>query len=113
MMLGSHHNVPKKQRRPFRLGQLNRLQVSAGWQIFHPSYLNAFLFPAVALVRLFQRGSESPSTSSYDMGPDLGPFNKVLEWLLRLEAWLITQLHIRLPFGVDLLSVSRKKVDQD
>jgi hypothetical protein len=45
--------------------------------------------------------------AAYDMGPDLGPLNGLLERMLAVEAWLIAH-HTALPFGVDLFSVSQR-----
>ncbi len=109
MLLWSHHDVANEHRRRYSARQLDRIQQAAGWHILTTSYVNAFIFPAVAVVRVAQRlvrRTGSGKVAAYDMGPDLGLFNRLLRALLAVEAWLI--IHgIRLPFGVDLFSVSR------
>jgi hypothetical protein len=80
------------------------------------SYVNAFIFPAVAVVRVIQRRNHNianGTASAYDMGPSLQPLNAVLEKLLRIETWLITRLRLRLPFGVDVFSVTRRDDQKD
>jgi ubiquinone/menaquinone biosynthesis C-methylase UbiE len=108
MMLWSHHDVANNHRRRYLLNQMRQLQQGAGWQLLHASYLIAFLFPAVALVRTLQKRSKPPETAQYDMGPQLGPLNRVLEWLLGIEAWLVIKKGFRMPFGVDLFCVARR-----
>jgi SAM-dependent methyltransferase len=108
MLLWSHHDVANEHRRRYRGEQLDRLMRGSGWRVVRTGYVNVFVFPAVALVRIVQRRSHTFGESTYDMGPDLGPFNRVLETLLRVEAWLFTRTAIRFPFGVDLFSISTR-----
>jgi SAM-dependent methyltransferase len=108
MLLWSHHDRANNHRRRYRARQLDRLQRRAGWNVLVTSYANAFVFPAVALIRIIQRRVRTHrETAAYDMGPDLGPLNGLLETMLAVEAWLIAH-HIALPFGVDLFSVSQR-----
>ncbi len=112
MLLWSHHDAANNHRRRYRAAQLDRLQRTAGWHVLATSYANVFIFPIVALVRILQRRirsheREAPA-AAYDMGPNLGPLNGLLERFLVVEAWLITR-GIRLPFGVDLFSVARRE----
>jgi SAM-dependent methyltransferase len=108
MFLWSHHDVANNHRRRYRIGQIDRLQRAAGWHGL-TSYLNAAIFPAVALVRVFQRRDLPSGNSQYDMGPNLGPFNDVMAWILGGEGWLISRLHAVLPFGVDVFSITRRE----
>ena len=108
MLLWSHHDVANEHHRRYRRGALNRLLNGAQWHKTYTSYINMMIFPAVAAVRFLQRRSEPTESSIYDMGPTFGPLNPLLEAILKLEAWLVTALRIRLPFGVDLFSVARR-----
>ncbi len=107
MFLWSHHDVANNHRRRYRIGQLDRLQRAAGWQGV-TSYLNMAIFPAVALVRLMQRHDLPSGNSQYDMGPNLGPLNGIMAWILGGEGWLISRLHTVLPFGVDVFSLTHR-----
>jgi SAM-dependent methyltransferase len=116
MLLWSHHDVANNHYRRYRAKQLDRVERAAGWRILTTSYVNAFVFPAVAVVRIIQRftlqaGNET--TSTYDMGPSVQPLNAILEMLLNIETWLITRLGFRLPFGVDVFSVTRHDDHED
>lgn len=107
MLLWSHHDVANNHRRRYYARQIDDLQRTAGWRVLHTSYVNAFLFPAVAAVRILQRRTKPKDASDYDMGPNLGPLNWVMAALLGLEAWLIAR-QVRLPFGVDVFSVGQR-----
>jgi hypothetical protein len=79
--------------------------VRAGWTIEQLSYVNAALFPGVALVRLLQRlvpargAGEAPGMSGFGVPP--APINRALAGLLGLEGALLRRGN--LPMGVGLL----------
>jgi len=110
MLLWSHHDTANEHRRRYLASQLDRLQRAAGWRVLRTGYINAFIFPLVALVRLAQRRSRPPENAAYDMGPNPYPFNRVLEYLLRFEGWLL-RCGMIMPFGVDLFSVAVRDDD--
>jgi ubiquinone/menaquinone biosynthesis C-methylase UbiE len=107
-LLWSHHDVANNHCRRYRAYQIDRLLQQAGWSVLQTSYVNAFIFPLVMVVRLIQRCLKPTNKAIYDMGPPLGPFNRLLEEILGFEAWLVTRLRVKLPFGVDLFSVARR-----
>jgi SAM-dependent methyltransferase len=108
MFLWSRHDLANVHRRRYHANELDDLQRAAGWDVLIASYVNACVFPMVALVRLIQRWFNRDSqVPAYDMGLNLGPLNVLLETLLGAEAWLIMR-RVRLPFGVNLFSVSRR-----
>ncbi len=108
MLLWSHHDEANNHRRRYLAKQLDRLTAAAGWKVIQTSYINAFLFPAVAIVRIVQKWLEAPHESKYDMGQNLGIFNGLLEMLLTFEVWLMIRLHVSLPFGVDVFSIMER-----
>jgi ubiquinone/menaquinone biosynthesis C-methylase UbiE len=110
MLLWSHHDTANEHRRRYLGARLDQLQRAAGWRVLRTGYINAFIFPLVALVRLMQRRSSPPENAAYDMGPNPYPFNRVLEGLLRFEGWLL-RCGIIMPFGVDLFSVAVRNHD--
>lgn len=107
MVPWSHHDVANYHRRRYRRGPLKAALCAAGWTPLRLSYINALIFPAVLITRLIQRMLRPPGTASFDMGPDLGPFNYLLEGILAAEGTLVTRWRWRLPFGVDLLGIAR------
>jgi SAM-dependent methyltransferase len=106
MVLWSHHDVANNHCRRYRLRQLQDSLRAAGWTPLRLSYINALIFPVVLITRLIQRVLQPPETASYDMGPDMGLFNHLLEAALVAEGTLVTRLRWRLPFGVDLLGIA-------
>ena len=87
----------------------------AGWTIEQLTYVNAFLFPPIAFVRLLQRlVPRGPRGEDREMSgffiPPLG-FNRVLEWLLASEGSLMSWGN--LPVGVGLLCRARRDVAPD
>jgi hypothetical protein len=108
MCLWSHHDVANRHYRRYRAGQINRLQSEVGWHVLRIGYVNACIFPVTAAVRFIQRYTKTSPADSYDMGPDFLPLNFVLGQILQLEAWLLVAMGLRLPIGVDLVSIARR-----
>lgn len=112
MLLWSHHDTANEHRRRYLTSQVDKLQRAAGWRVLRTGYVNAAVFPIVALVRLLQRRSRPPENAAYDMGPNPYPFNRVLEGLLHLEG-LLLRYGMIMPFGVDLFSVAVRDHDSE
>lgn len=109
MLLWSHHDVVNNHRRRYRAHQLDARLKVAGWKVLLTSYVNVLVFPAALVVRLAQRWLKPTSTTiNCDMGPDFGPFNRLLEWTLATEGTLTARWRLRMPFGVDLLSIAKR-----
>jgi SAM-dependent methyltransferase len=108
MFLWSHHDVINGHHRRYLLRQINNIERAAQWIPLRSSYVNTIIFPAVALVRLIQGRVDNGTASEYDMGPNWWPLNVIFRWLLTLESWLVVSSGIRLPFGVDIYSISRR-----
>lgn len=108
MVLWSHHDLANQHRRRYRAAQLRALQTQAGWHVLVISYANMLIFPAVLAVRLFQRTVWKHDQAEYDMGPENSLINSVLATVLNLEAWFILKLRVLMPWGVDVISVSRR-----
>jgi ubiquinone/menaquinone biosynthesis C-methylase UbiE len=120
MLLWSHHDVANEHYRRYLAHEIDAVQRSGGWKVLRTMYVNAFLFPAVAVVRLLQRWQEKRRANAkaqqthtggeaegrYDMGPELGPLAVIPEHLLVAEAWWFNHTSLPLPFGVDVFTVS-------
>jgi len=107
MALWSDWDVALHHHRRYARQELQALFPSGDWEILHLNYTNVAVFPAVWLVRRWQRWRH-PGTSgrAEDMVPPA--------WLNRLLQTVFVQLGlvrgIRFPFGVSLLLVARKRV---
>jgi SAM-dependent methyltransferase len=108
MFLWSHHDVINGHYRRYLLRQIETLEQAAHWKVIRSSYVNTIIFPVVALVRLVQRQIVKGTASAYDMGPNWWPLKVIFKWFLALESNLILQGRVRLPFGVDIFSITRR-----
>lgn len=98
----SHH------KRRYRARDFAQLFVMAGLRIRRLTYLNTFLFPVVAAVRLARRVFPEKNTelmSDFSMTKP-GRVNDLLAKLFSLEAPLIAR--VNLPLGVSLLCVAER-----
>ena len=107
MVLWSHHDRANRHFRRYRAETIDRLLASTGWRRLITSYVNAAVFPGSVLLRLLQRFF--PPSDTYDMGPDISPIHHLLKMLLGLESWMVIKAGLRLPFGVDLINVSKRE----
>jgi len=83
-----------------------RLQ-SAGFEVLRLSYLNAFLFPAVASVRLVRHILPRPTTLESDFAfPAPRPLNGLLGGVFGLERFILKRFD--LPFGVSIIALGQK-----
>ena len=101
--LGHHH-------RRYRRRELVARVEAAGFAPVLDRYFNSLLFPGIAAVRLLarlrpQRRDTERLRSDFDWGGS-GPLAGLLERVLGVEAHL---LGIRLPFGVSLLCLARRR----
>ena len=93
--------------RRYTMGHLlKKIKKSTSFSVVRHSYFNTFLFPIIALVRIFSRllgirGRES----DFDLNSPM--LNKILFYLFNLERKLLQK--ISSPFGVSILLVLKKK----
>jgi SAM-dependent methyltransferase len=103
MFLWSQHDEANHHVRRYTARELQSKAARAGLKARYVSYQNAFLFPAAAAVRLWQRLCPPGGEPRIDMFPMPEPINTVLAGLLALEGWLMTWTS--LPVGVSLVAV--------
>jgi len=103
MFLWSQHDEANRHVHRYTARQLREKVESAGLRVRRLSYLNFFLFPLAALVRLLQRLNPGRGAPRMDMFPVPEPFSTALAGLLALEGWLMQWLE--LPLGVSLVTV--------
>ena len=102
--LWSVHDDRVHHVRRYRRAELSDRVRAAGWRIEQNSYLNATLFPAVAIVRALQRlvprrVSDTGGMSGFGLPPR--PLNRALGGLLGLEGSILRRRD--LPMGVGLI----------
>jgi ubiquinone/menaquinone biosynthesis C-methylase UbiE len=107
MTLWGYWDTALHHHRRYTAPELRALFAGAGWEIVHVNYTNVAMFPAVWLVRRWQRWRDSGAQSR--MEDKIPP-----AWLNGFLQWLFVRLGlvrgVRFPFGVSLLLVARKRV---
>jgi ubiquinone/menaquinone biosynthesis C-methylase UbiE len=107
--LWSSHDVANEHKRRYSARELFLKIEAAGFEVTWLTYVNFFLFPFILLFRLVERGVSMVYKREVkrDLSTPPGPINTFLTWLLGLESRFVTRW--RLPFGVSLICVARKK----
>jgi ubiquinone/menaquinone biosynthesis C-methylase UbiE len=92
--------------RRYSRSQLLALFPADKWEIVHANYTNAFVYPAVWLVRKWRRWFPRPAGAARTEDRLPSPaVNAILRWLfVRPAFW-----RLPLPFGVSLLLVARRR----
>jgi SAM-dependent methyltransferase len=107
--LWSAHDEAHHHFRRYRDGLLRGQLQQAGFEVRWSSHFNAWLFPAVAAVRLAQRvlprRTDAPAAQSDLALPPPAPVNALLERLFASERHVLVRGG-RLPFGVSLAAVA-------
>jgi SAM-dependent methyltransferase len=106
MFLWTSHDELAHHYRRYRRGELIKKFSEAGLEPVLVSYYNFFLFPAIAGVRVMQKiVGRSREKSDFSRTPKI--LNGALSMLFGAERFLLR--YMRLPFGVSLIAVARKK----
>lgn len=100
----SAHDRFHHHRRRYRRHEVQALVESAGLQVQRAGYFNALLFPAIAMLRLMNRGGGNPVRS--DMTMPWRWVNTLLKRVFASEVWWLR--HVRFPFGTSIFLVARK-----
>lgn len=107
MTLWGYWDTALHHHRRYTAAGLKALFAGQDWEIVHVNYTNVAVFPAVWLVRRWQRWRDSGANSR--MEDRIPP-----AWLNRFLQGLFVRLGlvrgVRFPFGVSLLLVARKRV---
>ena len=104
--LRGSHDAMVHTRRRYTTGELRRKLLAAGFVVERITYVNSFLFPIAAAVRLAQR----LFGRSNDRQSDIRPVAPMLNALLRLPFSLESRLlaFTSLPVGLSALAVARR-----
>ncbi len=101
--LWTAHDVALGHRRRYTATELRDVIERAGFRIYHLSYFNALLFPAVVLIRTWKR---LRGDTRHDLHRPTRPLNRLLEWVFALERHAVPK--VSLPFGASVLAVARR-----
>lgn len=105
--LSSRHDIVVHARERYTKEKLRAKLKENGFYILKLSYLNFFLFPIVLSVRIFERlNLKKNMKPESNLKPVNNIFNKILIYILRMEAFLIG--HLNFPFGSSLLCLAKK-----
>ncbi|MFH0771916.1 MAG: class I SAM-dependent methyltransferase [Candidatus Omnitrophota bacterium] len=108
--LWSSHDEIVHHKRRYTRGGLKKMMEGEGFRVNKISYINSFLFPAIAAVRFFQRRFDSLNRSRENfLGITNVPplINSFFYKILQAEAKILN--YTDLPFGVGIISVGEKK----
>jgi SAM-dependent methyltransferase len=103
--LWSDHDIVNHHYRRYTRAKLEQATSQAGWRTVSTTYFNGFLLPAAIAARGAMRLRRTKHPVS-DLERTPGRLNPVLEWPLRLEAWMIGAGR-RIPAGLSLMAVLR------
>lgn len=105
--LSSKHDRALHARERYTREKLRSKLREEGFLVLKSSYFNFFLFPVVLSFRLFDRLTLNENVKpESNLKPINKVFNKILIYILRMEAFLIRYLNF--PFGSSLLCLAKK-----
>ncbi|HEV2033372.1 MAG TPA: methyltransferase domain-containing protein [Candidatus Dormibacteraeota bacterium] len=111
MFLWGRQDRVNLHKRRYVAPELRKRLQSAGFEVERLTYLNAFMFPAIAAIRLISRLLPAPAENTSDFAfPAPRPLNAVLSAVFGSERYILSRLNI--PFGVSIMALARKPVDQ-
>ncbi len=93
-------------KRRYNAGEFKQVLEAAGLSVEVLTYFNTLLFPLAAVERIFKRLLRLDRAEP-DVTIPPAPVNAVMRWVFRLERFLVP--HFRLPFGLSLLAVARRR----
>lgn len=109
--LWSQHDIANFHKRRYTAGDLKTKLEKAGFEVTRMTYANFFLFPFVTVLRIVQYGLLRPflrvERTRVESLPPL--LNSILTGILDFESRIVKKT--RLPFGVAVMCVARKKED--
>lgn len=104
--LRNEHDKAVHTRHRYTKGELKLKMEDVGFKIRKITYINMFLFPLIALLRLMKRLNRPKGPSRSDLKPTPALINKGLIFILTMEARLIEIIDF--PFGLSILCIARK-----
>jgi ubiquinone/menaquinone biosynthesis C-methylase UbiE len=110
-LLWSRHDEIVHHKRRYTNAALSGRLITSGFKVVQSSYVNTVLFPPILAVRLIQRLSGA-SAASRNRSPDVFKPASLINGILYSFLWFEAKLmkFIGLPFGVGLLTITRRPV---
>jgi 2-polyprenyl-3-methyl-5-hydroxy-6-metoxy-1,4-benzoquinol methylase len=99
--LFSGHDKALRHKRRYGRTEIIKKITDAGFELREIFYWNSFLFPAVAVQRLLNKGGRGSNINSYKL------FDRILFRVLWLENYLI-RIGLRIPFGLSIFGIAKK-----
>jgi len=103
--LRGRHDQAIHTARRYSRSQVMTLLEESGLNVQYASYANMFLFPLALIKRSLEKLQRNPRPAS-DLSFPIGPLNGLFQWILSIEAVLISRFP--LPFGLSVIAVARK-----
>ena len=103
--LWSDHDEQHHHKRRYRYSTLKHVIQESGFRLCHMTHFNTWLFPVIAVVRLFRRLKPSKVTGRDNIVPSTW-VNKILKAIFSSERHLVTRF--RLHFGTSILAIAKK-----
>jgi len=108
--LWSAHDVATLTRHRYTRDELAEKIERSGFELVRITYRNTLLSPLAALVKLLRRARANTATKG-DLVALPRPIDRVLLCILALENYVARR--VRLPFGVSVFCIARKKLPQN
>jgi SAM-dependent methyltransferase len=107
--LYSEHDIAVNTLRRFDKTEVLDLLSQAGMRLERITYVNSFLFPPAAAIRLIKRRKlEKQAQVHSDLTPPPSLINNTLTKIMALEAKVLEKTNFNLPFGLSVLALARK-----
>lgn len=106
----SGHDIALQSQRRYSLGELSQKLERAGFTVVRKTYANTFLFPVAWFKRLVlpRIGLGGDTSDVQLLPPSLNWLNRILTWLLLVEARFLRSGKRSLPFGLSAICVVQK-----
>lgn len=105
--LKSEHDEAVHTRHRYTRGELKIKIQQAGLKVERITYINTFLFPLIAFLRLMKRLTKFKNLPRSDLKPTPMLLNKILIFILTMESKLLKIIDF--PFGLSILCIARKQ----
>jgi len=111
MFLWGRQDDINLHKRRYVAPELRKRLLSAGFNVQRLTYMNAVLFPGIAAIRLIRHVLPSPPELKSDFAfPAPRPLNGLLSEVFGAERHILGRFN--LPFGVSILALAHKPVEQ-
>jgi len=108
--LWSRHDDLAHHKRRYTTAQVGEIMKKSGFSIKKLSYVNSFLFPAIFIIRIFQKyfnfRADQKNKFLLDVMDTPAPLKNIFYNVLKTESKMLN--FVNFPFGVGILCVGQK-----